>query len=114
MFSKVLPGVISLASFFCDPRTSSLSGSARNFMKVRLTYGLEMKVVCHKKPKKAVAKQGSGSVFFFKYLIMLAKREPLRARAQSRTQCPVNRKMVASLTNKVYETNLETFPSNIF
>lgn len=113
MFSKVLPGVTSLASFFCDPRTSSLSGNARNFMKAKLTYGLEMKVICHKKPRKLLQNKAVG-VYFFWYLIILAKKEHLRARAQSTTQGPVNKKMIASSANKVYKTRLETIPSNIF
>lgn len=63
MFSKVFPGAVSIASFFRDPRTCSLSGSTRNFMKIKWTCGLEMKEICHKKAKK-LTKQGSGSVFF--------------------------------------------------
>lgn len=63
MFSKVLPGIGSLASFFCDPRKSSLSGNARNFMKVKLTYGLKIKVVCHKKPKKMLRNKAVGMYF---------------------------------------------------
>lgn len=49
---RVLPGFGNLASFFRDPRTSSLYGNTRNFINVRLTYVLEMKEICHGEPKE--------------------------------------------------------------
>lgn len=62
MFSRVLPGAEGLASFFHDPRTSSLYGNTRNFVNVKLTYVVERKNM-PRETKKAIIKQGIGSVF---------------------------------------------------
>lgn len=65
------------------------------------------------KTKKDVAKQGSGRVFFlvFNYI-----GEKGTSKSQSSKQDPVSseQKTVASLTDKVYKTHLEAFPSSIF
>lgn len=85
MLSKVLPGVVSLASFFCDPRTSSLSGNTRNFMKVNWLMAWRWKKYATRNQKSCCKTRQWECIFLvFNYI---GKKGT--SKSQSSKQCPV-------------------------